>query len=236
MLHCLISGAQSPLTRRWTNNNISVTRIYQNINMDNQQAICKTGNPNCLSTMKCVCATTQEWVASTSGLNKKKKIEQRQHVNSCARREAGVLELYESRIQQQNKREREVKMYKIIIDEYLRVSKQYLPCSVSDQWFGEAGLLSLPRAATSTQPHGVSAQAVIPTPRMPPQQASSSSSDAPLPSNPPRRIAFIGDGSLVNGKVRDVYIARIICRGCQVEKTMNKASNEILCLGCDIQQ
>ena len=217
--------------------------------MDNKEPSCKTGNSNCLSTMKCVCATTKQWVATTSDPNKKPNVVKREHVNSCARREAGVLELYESRLQQQNKREREVKMYKLIVDEYIRVSKQYLPCSVSNQWFGQAGLLSLPKAGTSMQQHGassdpasatkrskLSAQVVIPTPKMPPsQQTSPSTSNAALPSISPRRIAFIGDGSLVDGKLRDVYVAKIICRNCQVEKTMNKASNEVLCFGCDKQ-
>ena len=99
-------GDQYLTTRRWTRDNISVARIYQIIIMDNKQPTCKTGNINCLSTMKCKCATTQQWVASTSGPKKNKNIEKNQHVNSCARCEAGVLELYESRIQQQNKRER----------------------------------------------------------------------------------------------------------------------------------
>ena len=42
-------------------------------------------------------------------------------------------------------------MYKLIVDEYIRVSKQYLPSSVSQNWFGEAGLLTLPGAGTSVQ-------------------------------------------------------------------------------------
>ena len=146
-----------------------------------------------------------------------------------------------------NTSEREVKMYKLIVDGFIRESKQYLPSSVSEQWFGETGLLTLPKAGTSMQQHGASSdtasapkrsklsdQVVISNNKMPQtQQSSSSISSETLPSNSPRRIAFIGDGSLVDGKLKDVYVAKIICRNCQVEKTMNIASNEILCLGCN---
>ena len=99
--------------------------------MDNKQPNCNTGSANCLSTMRCKCANTQKWIVSTSGPKKNKNVAKNQYAHSCARREAGVLELYESRISLQNKREREVKMYKLIVDDYIRVSKQYLPPSVS---------------------------------------------------------------------------------------------------------
>ena len=193
------------------------------------------------------CANTQKWIVSTNGPKKNKNLAKNQHVNSCARREAGVLELYESRILQQNKREREVKMHKLIVDDYIRVSKQYLPPSVSQNWFGEAGLLTLPGAGTSVQQRGEGPEAE-PTPKRSKiddkgeisknktpqtQQSSSSTSSETLTSNPPRRVAFIGDGNLVNGKITNIYVVKIIFRTCQVEKTMNKASNHILCTGCN---
>ena len=61
--------------------------------MDKKQPICKTGNENCLNTMRCQCATTQQYVASTSGPKKNKNIGKTKCVNSCARREAKMLQL-----------------------------------------------------------------------------------------------------------------------------------------------
>ena len=57
-----------------------------------------------------------------------------------------------------------------------------------------------------------------------------------LNSNPTSRVAFIGDGNLVNGKVSNIYVAKIICRSCQVEKTMDMAGKHVLCFGCDVVQ
>ena len=217
--------------------------------MEKKQPICKTGNINCLNTRRCQCATTQQYVASTSGPKKNKNIDKTKYVNSCARREAGMLELYASRLQQQHQREREVKMYKVIVDGYIRESKEYLPSSVSEKWFGETGILTLPNAGTSMQQHGASSgmvpaqkrskltnKAVTSDTKMPQtQQSSSSTSRKTPPRNATNRIAFIGDGSLVDGKIMDVYVAKIICRNCQVEKTMDIASKHILCVACNTE-
>ena len=83
--------------------------------------------------------------------SKKNKVEKDQNVNSCAKREADLLELYEARVALQNQREREVKMYKLVVDSYVQVSKKYLPESVLRDWFGETGLMTLPGTGRSAR-------------------------------------------------------------------------------------
>ena len=82
----------------------------------------------------------------------------------------------------------------------------------------------------------LSDQVVISTPKIPPTQKSSSSTSRKTPPrNATNRNAFIGDGSLVDGKIMDVYVAKIICRNCQVEKTMDIACKHILCVACNTE-
>ena len=52
--------------------------------------------------------------------------------------------------------------------------------------------------------------------------------------NPSSRVAFLGDGNLVNGIMSNIFVAKIICRGCQANKTMDLARKHVLCFGCDM--
>ena len=160
-----------------------------------------------------------------------------------------MLELYEARVALQNKREREVKIYKLIVDDYVRISKKYLPPTVLQDWFGDAGLLTLPGTGTSGQKNETSPKAQMgpqgnnlenkgqnESNKAQTQQYYCSTCKETLNSNPTSRVAFIGDGNLVNGKVSNIYVAKIICRSCQVEKTMDMAGKHVLCFGCDVVQ
>ena len=53
---------------------------------------------------------------------------------------------------QQNIRERDVKMYKLIVDSYVQSTKHHLPESVFQDWFGEAGLMKLPGTGRAVRP------------------------------------------------------------------------------------
>ena len=216
--------------------------------MDNGNNICANAKAECLSTRKCRCESTRKWLASTTG-PKKNNVEKDQEVNSCAKREANLLELYEARVALQNQREREVKMYKLIVDDYVRISKKYLPPSVLRDWFGETGLLTLPGTGKSAQKNATSPNAGVgPQGNSPQNKEQSDSSETQtqqyycstcketLNRNPTSRVAFLGDGNLVNGIMSNIYVAKIICRGCQGNKTMDLAGKHVLCFGCDVVQ
>ena len=49
-------------------------------------------------------------------------------------------------------RERDVKMYKLIVDSYVQSTKHHLPQSVFQDWFGEAGLMKLPGTGRAVRP------------------------------------------------------------------------------------
>ena len=57
-----------------------------------------------------------------------------------------------------------------------------------------------------------------------------------IKSNPTSRIAFLGDGNLVNGIMSNIIIAKVICRGCQANKTMDLANKHMLCFNCDLKE
>ena len=81
--------------------------------------------------------------------SKKVKLERDQNANSCAKREAELLELYEVRVAMQSQRERDVKMYKLIVDSYVQSTKKYIPESVLQDW--ETGLMTLPGTGRSVR-------------------------------------------------------------------------------------
>ena len=123
--------------------------------MDNGNNICTYAKAECLSAGNCRCESTRNWLTMNKK-SKKNKVEKDQNVNSCAKREADLLELYEARVALQNQREREVKMYKLVVDSYVQVSKKYLPESVLRDWFGETGLMTLPGTGKSAQNNATS--------------------------------------------------------------------------------
>ena len=118
--------------------------------MDNGNNIYTYAKAECLSARKCRCESTRNWLTMNKK-SKKNKVEKDQNANSCAKREADLLGLYEARVALQNQREREVKMYKLVVDSYVQVTKKYIPESVLQDWFGETGLMTFPGTGRSAR-------------------------------------------------------------------------------------
>ena len=75
-----------------------------------------------------------------------------------------MLQLYEARVAQMNVKERDIKMYRLIVDSYVQSTKHYLPESVFHDWFGGAGLMKLPGTGRSVRPQASTSGATNPTP------------------------------------------------------------------------
>ena len=214
--------------------------------MENRAKICANARTECLGAGKCRCESTRNWLTMNKK-SKKVKVERDQNANSCAKREAELLGLYEARVALQNQRERDVKMYKLVVDSYVQVTKKYIPESVLQDWFGETGLMTLPGTGRSarhnaTGPNeGVGSQGTSPQDK---EQTDSSETKTQqyycntckktLNRNPSSRVVFLGDGNLVNGIMSNIFVAKIICRGCQGNKTMDLAGKHVLCFSCDV--
>ena len=193
----------------------------------------------------CRCESTQNWVS----LNPKAKSRKSQSSNTCAKREAEWLRLYEARIAALNAKERDIKMHRLIIESYVQSTKHFLPTDVYNDWFGEAGLLQLPGTARSVRTNKGSSSATNPSPEtsqhVRPNTDSAGNSIVKyfckgcretIKANPTTRIAFLGDGNLVNGIMNNIIIAKVICRGCQANKTMDLANKHMLCFNCDLKE
>ena len=192
----------------------------------------------------CKCETTQNWVS----MNPKAKLRKSQNSNTCAKREVEWLKLYEARVAAMNAKERDIKMHRLIMDSYVQSTKHYLPTDVYDDWFGEAGLLQLPGTGRSVRTQKGPFSATNPSPEA--SQHVSPDTDSAgngtvryfckgcretIKANPTTRIAFLGDGNLVNGIMTNIFIAKVICRGCQANKTMDLAKQHMLCFNCDLK-
>ena len=180
-------------------------------------------------------------------MNQRAKKVKGQNTNTCSRRETELLQLNEARVAQQNVREREVKMYKLIVDSYVQSTKHHLPESVFQEWFGETGLMKLPGTGRAVRPQASGSDAGEGSQGTSLQiKEETDSSDSKthqyycnacketLNRNPSSRVAFLGDGNLVNGMMSNIFVAKIICRGCQATKTMDLARKHVLCFGCDM--
>ena len=156
-----------------------------------------------------------------------------------------MLQLYEARVAQMNVKERNIKMYRLIVDSYVQSTKHYLPESVFHDWFGGAGLMKLPGTGRSVRPQASTSGATNPTPETS-QQVKQDTDSADngttryfckgcketINANPTTRVTFLGDGNLVNGIMSNIFIAKVICRGCQANKTMDLAQKHMLCFNC----
>ena len=160
-----------------------------------------------------------------------------------------MLKLYEARVAQMNVRERDVKMYKLIVDSYVQSTKHHLPESVYRDWFGGAGLMKLPGTGRSVRPQASTSGATDLTPETSQQvKQETDSADSgttryfckgckeTINANPTTRVTFLGDGNLVNGIMSNIFIAKVICRGCQANKTMDLAQKHMLCFNCDLKE
>ena len=193
----------------------------------------------------CKCGTTENWLS----LNPRARSHKSQNHNTCARREAEYLRLYEARIAALNAKERDIKLHRLIIDSYIQSTKHLLPIDVYNEWFGQTGLLKLPGIGTDTSTDMTSSSASNPSPAN--SQNVSPNNDSAgngivnyfckeckesIKANPTSRIAFLGDGNLVNGKMNSILIAKVICRGCQANKTLDLANKHMLCFNCDLKE
>ena len=86
--------------------------------MDNKEKAC-TSKAECLKEGICKCETTQNWVT----MNPKAKVRKTQNSNTCSRREMEMLKLYEARVASMNVKERNIKMYRLIVDSYVQSTK-----------------------------------------------------------------------------------------------------------------
>ena len=212
--------------------------------MSQEQGACGS-NADRSGESNCKCGSTQDWVS----LNPKAKSHKSQSSNTCARREAEWLRLYEARIAALNAKERDIKMHRLIMDSYVQSTKHYLPTEVYDDWFGKAGLLQLPGTGRSLRTHKGPSSATNPSPEasqhVRPDTDSAGNGTIryfckgcreTIKANPTTRIAFLGDGNLVNGIMTNIFIAKVICRGCQANKTMDLANQHMLCFNCDLKE
>ena len=108
----------------------------------------------------CKCGTTENWLS----LNPRARSHKSQNHNTCARREAEYLRLYEDRIAALNAKERDIKMHRLIIDSYIQSTKHLLPIDVYNEWFGQTGLLKLPGTSRNTRTDMTSSSASNPSP------------------------------------------------------------------------
>ena len=211
--------------------------------MDKKGKVCASSRTECIGKGICKCESTRNWLT----MNQRAKKVKGQNTNTCSRRETELLQLYEARVAQQNVREREVKMYKLIVDSYVKSTKHHLPQSVFQDWFGEAGLMKLPGTGRAVRPQasgsdasdmaqGTSLQVKEETDNSDSgtQQYFCNGCKETINRNPTNRVAFLGDGNLVNGIMSNIFVAKIICRGCQANKTMDLARKHVLCFGCDM--
>ena len=212
--------------------------------MSQEQGICES-NVDHKGESSCKCGTTENWMS----LHPRARSHKSQSSNTCARREAEYLRLYEDRIAALNAKERDIKMHRLIIESYVQSTKHFLPTDVYNDWFGEAGLLQLPGTARSVRTNKGSSSATNPSPEasqhVRPNTDSAGNSIVKyfckgcretIKANPTTRIAFLGDGNLVNGIMNNIIIAKVICRGCQANKTMDLANKHMLCFNCDLKE
>ena len=214
--------------------------------MEKKGKICASARTECIGAGICRCETTRNWLTMNQRA-KKVKMEKGQNNNTCSRRETELLRLYEARVAQQNVRERDVKMYKLIVDSYVQSTKHHLPQSVFQDWFGEAGLMRLPWTGRAVRPQASGSDAsdiTQGTSQQVKQETDNTDSGTQkyfckgcketINRNPTNRVAFLGDGNLVNGIMSNIFVAKIICRGCQANKTMDLAQKHMLCFNCDL--
>ena len=212
--------------------------------MDNGEKAC-TSKAECPKEGICKCETTQNWVT----MNPKAKVRKTQNSNTCSRREMEMLKLYEARVASMNVKERNIKMYRLIVDSYVQSTKHYLPVSVFNDWFGGAGLMKLPGTGRSVRPQEETSSATNPSPESSQQVRQDTDSAGngttryfckgckeTIKANPTTRVTFLGDGNLVDGIMSNIFIAKVICRGCQANKTMDLAQQHMLCFNCDLKE
>ena len=211
--------------------------------MENKEKACASSKAECIEKGICKCESTKNWLT----MNQKAKKFKGQNTNTCSRREIELLQLYEARVAEQNVRERDVKMYKLIVDSYVQSTKHHLPESVFHDWFGEAGLMKLPGTSRAVRPQASGSDAsdiTQGTSQQVKQETDNTDSGTQkyfckgcketINRNPTNRVAFLGDGNLVNGIMSNIFVAKIICRGCQANKTMDLAQKHMLCFNCDL--
>ena len=211
--------------------------------MENKEKACTSSKAECIEKGICKCESTKNWLT----MNQKAKKFKGQNTNTCSRREIELLKLYEARVAEQNVRERDVKMYKLIVDSYVQSTKHHLPESVFYDWFGEAGLMKLPGTGRSVRPQASGSSVSDLTQgnsQQVKQERDNTDSGTPkyfckgcketINGNPTSKVTFLGDGNLVNGIMSNIFIAKIICRGCQANKTMDLAQKHMLCFNCDL--
>ena len=214
--------------------------------MEKKEKICASARTEYIGAGICRCETIRNWLTMNKR-SKKVKVERGQNANTCSRRETELLRLYEARVAQQNIRERDVKMYKLIVDSYVQSTKHHLPESVFQDWFGEAGLMKLPGTGRAVRPQATGSDAgegsqgtslkikeETDNSDSGTQQYLCNGCKETINRNPSSRVAFLGDGNMVNGMMSNIFVAKIICRGCQANKTMDLAGKHVLCFGCDM--
>ena len=107
--------------------------------------------------------------------------------------------------------------------------------------------MKLPGTGRSVRPQASTSGATNPTPETSQQvKQETDSADSgttryfckgckeTINANPTTRVTFLGDGNLVNGIMSNIFIAKVICRGCQANKTMDLAQKHMLCFNCDL--
>ena len=210
-----------------------------------QEQVASGSNVDHKGESSCKCATAENWLT----LNPRAKAHKPQNSNTCARREAEYLKLYEARIATLNAKERDIKLRMLIKDSYIQSTKHLLPRDVYNEWFDQNGLLKLPGIKPDTKTDMISSSASNPSPTI--SQNVSPNNDSAgngivnyfckeckesIKANPTSRIAFLGDGNLVNDKMNSILIAKVICRGCQANKTLDLANKHMLCFNCDLKE
>ena len=189
--------------------------------MEKKGKICASARTECIGEGICRCESTRNWLTMNQRA-KKVKMDKGQNNNTCSRRETELLQLYEARVAQQTVREREVKMYKLIVDSYVQSTKHHLPESVFQEWFGETGLMKLPGMGRAVRPQasgsdagegsqGTSLQIKEETDNSDSgtQQYLCNGCKETINRNPTNRVAFLGDGNLVNGIMSNIFVAKI---------------------------